>query len=159
LPVFLFSPFAGTVADRVDKRRMILVTQTALMVLAFLQGLIIVTGIVTVPIVAAMAFLVGTAGAFDLPTRQSFMVELVGGEDLPAAIAFNASVFNTARVVGPAVAGIVVAAAGEGPCFFLNSASYLAAIWAIYGMRVEGLHRRPVAGRAAGIRSGLSYVR
>ena len=76
------------------------------------------TDVVTVPIVGAMAFLVGCAGAFDLPTRQSFIVDLVGGDDLPAAIAFNASVFNTARVVGPAIAGVVVATMGEGPCFF-----------------------------------------
>jgi MFS family permease len=159
LPVFLFSPIAGVVADRMDKRRLVLVTQTLAMLLALAQGAVVVTGVATVPIVGAMAFCVGVVGAFDLPTRQSFMVDMVGATDLPAAIAFNASVFNTARVVGPAVAGVVVATAGEGPCFFLNAASYTAAIWAIAGMRFDA-PRRPVAtGRPSGLRSGLGYVR
>ena len=158
-PVFVFSPVAGVVADRFDKRRLILATQTLAMLLAFVQGLIVVTDVATVPIVAAMAFLVGVVGAFDLPIRQSFMIELVDAETLPAAIAFNASVFNTARVVGPAIAGVVVARAGEGPCFFLNGLSYVAALWAILGMRFDRPARPRVAGRASGLRSGLSYVR
>jgi predicted MFS family arabinose efflux permease len=158
LPVLLCSPIAGVVADRFDKRRVVLVTQSCAMVLAFAQGMIVVTDVATVPLVAAMAFLMGTVGAFDLPTRQSFMVELVGTEDLPAAIAFNSSVFNTARAVGPALAGMVVAAAGEAPCFFLNSASYLAALWAIGGMRFDVARPLRVPGRPASLRSGLSYV-
>jgi predicted MFS family arabinose efflux permease len=158
LPVLLLSPFAGVVADRMDKRRLVLVTQSLAMGLALVQGIIVVTGLATVPLVAAMACLVGVVGAFDLPTRQSFMVEMVGGEDLPSAIALNASVFNTARVVGPAIAGLIVASVGEGPCFFLNCVSYLAALWALLGMRLE---KRPPAtvGRASGIRSGFAYVR
>jgi predicted MFS family arabinose efflux permease len=159
LPVFLLSPLAGVVADRMDKRRLVMVTQSLAMGLAVVQGLVVVTGVATVPIVAAMAFLVGVVGAVDLPTRQSFMVELVGADDLPAAIAFNASVFNTARVVGPAIAGAVVASAGEGPCFFLNGASYLAALWALAGMRFDHPRPRPAVGRATGLRSGLAYVR
>lgn len=159
LPVFLLSPVAGVVADRMEKRRVVMITQTILLVLTAIQGVIVVTDVVTVPLIAVMACLVGCAGAFDLPTRQSFMVELVGAEDLPAAIAFNASVFNTARVVGPAIAGVVVATAGEGPCFFLNSASYLAALWAIGGMRFERPWAGPATGRASGLRSGLGYVR
>lgn len=159
LPVFLFSPVAGVVADRMDKRRLIYVTQTLAMLLAFVMGLLVVTDLVTVPVVGVMAFLTGCVGAFDLPTRQSFMVELVGGEDLPGAIAFNASVFNTARVVGPAIAGMVVATAGEGPCFFLNAVSYLAALWALAGMRFAQRPRVGVASRATGLRSSLGYVR
>lgn len=159
LPVFLFSPVAGVVADRMDKRRLIYVTQTLAMLLAFVMGLLVVTDLATVPVVGVMAFLTGCVGAFDLPTRQSFMVELVGGEDLPGAIAFNASVFNTARVVGPAIAGMVVATAGEGPCFFLNAVSYLAALWALAGMRFAQRPRVGVASRATGLRSSLGYVR
>jgi predicted MFS family arabinose efflux permease len=159
LPVFLFSPVAGVVADRMDKRRLIYVTQTLAMLLAFVMGLLVVTDLATVPVVGVMAFLTGCVGAFDLPTRQSFMVELVGGEDLPGAIAFNASVFNTARVVGPAIAGMVVATAGEGPCFFLNAVSYLAALWALAGMRLAHRPRVGVASRATGLRSSLGYVR
>ena len=158
-PVFLCSPVAGVVADRFDKRRLILVTQSLAMLLAIVQGLVVVTGVATVPIVAAMAFLMGVIGAFDLPTRQSFMIDLVSGEDLAGAIAFNASVFNTARVVGPAIAGVVVATVGEGPCFFLNGASYVAALWAVIGMRFDRPRRPVVTGRATGLRSGLAYVR
>jgi predicted MFS family arabinose efflux permease len=158
-PVLLLSPVAGVVADRMSKQRLILATQTLAMLLAFVQGLVVVTDRATVPIIAALAFLVGVVGAFDLPTRQSFMVEMVGPEDLPSAIAMNASVFNTARVVGPAIAGIVVATLGEAPCFFLNGVSYLAAIWAIAGMRGLREFKRSASGRAAGLRSGLGYVR
>jgi predicted MFS family arabinose efflux permease len=159
LPVFLLSPLAGVVADRMEKQRLIMITQTLLLLLTAIQGVVVVTGVVTVPLLAALAFLVGCAGAFDLPTRQSFIVDLVGPDDLPAAIAFNASVFNTARVVGPAIAGIVVASAGEGPCFFLNSVSYVAALWAIGGMRFGDRPARAATSRPTGLRSGLGYVR
>jgi predicted MFS family arabinose efflux permease len=159
LPVLLFASTAGVVADRFDKRRLILVTQSAAMALAIVQGLVIVTDVATVPLVAALAFCMGTVGAFDLPTRQSFLVELVGPDDLQAAIAFNSSVFNTARVVGPALAGTVVATAGEAPCFFLNGASYLAALWAIGGMRFERARPLRAPGLPAGFLSGFAYVR
>ena len=86
----------------------------------------------------------GTVGAVRLPTRQSFLVEMVGPDDLPGAIALNASIFNTARVIGPALAGVLVATVGEAPCFFLNSASYLAVLWAFAGMRLDE-RRRPIA--------------
>jgi predicted MFS family arabinose efflux permease len=157
LPVLLLSPFAGVVADRLDKRRMVIVTQSLAMGLAFVQGLVVVTGIVTVPLVGALACLAGAIGAFDLPTRQSLMVELVGPEDLQSAIALNASVFNTARVVGPAIGGLIVASMGEGPCFFLNGVSYVAALWALVGMRLPRRTRATV-GRASGLRSGFAYV-
>ncbi|HXJ34144.1 MAG TPA: MFS transporter [Candidatus Eisenbacteria bacterium] len=159
LPVLLFSPVAGVVADRVSKYRLILATQTLAMLLAVVQGLVVWTEVATVPIVAGMAFCMGVIGSFDLPTRQSFMVEMVGLEDLPSAIALNASVFNTARVVGPALAGVLVAVAGEAPCFFLNGVSYLAALWALLGMHLPAARPRAGAGRASGLRSGLAYVR
>lgn len=159
LPLLLLAPVAGVVADRVSKHRLIVATQTTAMVLAIVQGLVVATGVVTVPIIAALACLAGVVGAFDLPTRQSFIIEMVGTDDLPSAIALNASVFNTARVVGPALAGTIVAAAGEAPCFFLNGASYLAALWALLGMRFEAVQARPAPERGAGIRSGLAYVR
>jgi predicted MFS family arabinose efflux permease len=157
-PILLFSPFAGVVADRMSKQRLVLVTQTLLMLLAFAQGTVVATGVVTVPIIAGLAFCAGVAGAFDLPTRQSFLVEMVGAEDLPGAIALNASVFNTARVVGPAVAGMLVGVVGEAPCFYLNAVSYLAAIWAIAGMRLPPYRAPATTGGARGIRSGLAYV-
>jgi MFS family permease len=159
LPVLCLAPVAGVLADRVDKWRLIMATQSAAMVLALLMGILVASGLATVPLVAVFASVLGTVGAFDLPTRQSFLVEMVGPEDLPGAIALNASIFNTARVVGPAIAGGLVATVGEGPCFFLNSVSYLAVLWALAGMRLDA-RRRPVArhgGRA--LRAGLRYVR
>ncbi len=159
LPVLCLAPVAGVVADRVDKWRLIMATQAAAMLLAVVLGVLVTLGLATVPLVAALACALGTVGAFDLPTRQSFLVEMVGPEDLPGAIAMNASIFNTARVVGPAIAGGLVATVGEAPCFFLNGASYLAALWALAGMRL-GERRQGVA-RHGGrdLRAGLRYVR
>jgi MFS family permease len=159
LPVLCLAPVAGVVADRVDKWRFIIVTQSALMVLALALGTVVAAGWATVPLVAVFACGLGTVGAFDLPTRQSFIVEMVGADDLPSAIALNASIFNTARVVGPALAGVLVASVGEAPSFFLNGASYLAVLWALAGMRLDA--RRPPVARHAGrgLRAGLRYVR
>src|SRR5262245_39854224 len=120
LPVMLFSLWAGVVADHVDKRRLILVTQSCALVQAAALAAVVTTGIVGPWMVIALAFVFGPINAFDLPARQSFLVEMVGRDDLPNAIALNSAAFNAARVVGPAVAGVVMAAAGEGVCFWLN---------------------------------------
>jgi MFS family permease len=128
------------------------------MLLAFALGILVASGAVTVALVALIAACLGVVGAFDLPTRQAFIVEMVGPEDLPSAIALNASIFNTARVVGPAVAGTLVAKVGEAPCFFLNGASYLAVLWALATMRLPPTGRG-AATTASGFRSGLRYVR
>jgi MFS family permease len=159
LPVLCLAPVAGVVADRVDKWRLIMWTQSAALVLAMVLGALAALGLVTVPLVAVLACLLGVVGAFDLPTRQAFIVEMVGPADLPSAIAMNATIFNTARVVGPAAAGMLVATLGEAPCFFLNGASYLAVLWAFAGMRLADA--RPAIARHAGrdLRSGLRYVR
>jgi len=160
LPILLFAPVAGGLADRVDKHRLIIVTQSLAMVLACAVGTLVWSGHATVPLVAVAAMLLGTVGAFDLPARQSFLVELVGTKDLPGAIAFNASVFNTARVVGPALAGVLVGAVGEAPCFFLNGLSYVAALWALLGMRFTGrVTVYPSRETRRSVRSGLAYVR
>ena len=158
LPVLLFAPMAGTVADRMRKRRLILLTQSLSMLVALALGALAATDLATVPIVALMAVLSGTVSAFDLPARQSFLVEMVGAEDLPSAIALNASVFNVARVVGPAIAGTLVATVGEAPCFVANGLSYLALIVVLAAMP-PGRPPAAIAGRAAAIRSGLEYVR
>jgi MFS family permease len=159
LPVLCLAPVAGVVADRVDKWRLIMATQTAAMLLALLLGALVTSGLVTVPLVAVLACALGTVGAFDLPTRQSFLVEMVGPDDLPGAIALNASIFNTARVVGPAIAGGLVATVGEAPCFFLNGASYLAVLWALAGMRLGERPRRIARHGGRNLRAGLRYVR
>jgi MFS family permease len=159
LPVLCLAPVAGVIADRVPKLRLILVTQTLSMLLALTLGGLVAAHLVTVPIVAAFAMGLGVVGAFDLPTRQAFLVEMVGPEDLPSAIAMNASIFNTARVVGPAIAGSLVGIAGEAPCFLLNGASYVAVLWALTTLDLPAAATAVGAGPRPGFLSGLEYVR
>jgi MFS family permease len=159
LPVLCLSPIAGAMADRVDKYRLILVTQTTLMFLALVLGTLSALHLATVPVVAVAAACMGMAGAFDLPARQSFLVDLVGPEDLPSAIALNATIFNAARVVGPAVAGMMVGQVGEAPCFFVNGLSYLAALWALLGMRQLPVRPHGAVRTDRSLRSGIAYVR
>src|SRR3989442_11749185 len=128
VPVTLFSLSAGVVVDRVDKRRLILITQTLALLQAATLASLVTAGVVRPWMVLALALAFGVINAFDLPARQSFLIELVGKEDLSNAIALNSAAFNTARIVGPAIAGVLVATIGEGGCFWLNALSYLAVI-------------------------------
>lgn len=158
-PMLVLSPVAGAVADRVDKHRLIIVTQTLAMLLAFGLGVIVWAGWESVPVVAVAALGLGIVGAFDLPARQSFLMDLVGPGALSSAVAVNATVFNGARVVGPAAAGLLVARIGEAPCFLLNGLSYVAALWAFIGMRFVDRRAPPAApGRRRGVASGFRYV-
>ncbi|MFI5370128.1 MAG: MFS transporter [Candidatus Eisenbacteria bacterium] len=138
LPVTLFSLWAGVVADAVDKRRLVLLTQTLMMVQAAALALVVTLGVVQPWMVLVAAFGYGIINAFDLPARQSFMVELVSGEkeDLSNAIALNSAAFNTARVLGPAIAGVLLAWAGEGVCFWVNALSFLAVLFALSRMEM-----------------------
>ncbi len=159
LPVMLLSLFAGLVADRVDKRRFLVATQTAMMLPALVLAALTYTGAVQYWHVLGLAFVFGLANTFDLPTRQSFTVEMVGKPDLMNAIALNSSMFNTARLVGPAVAGLLVANVGEAAAFGLNGLSYLAVIGGLLMMRLPAF--TPRAGRLqplADIREGLGYI-
>jgi MFS family permease len=124
-PVFLFSPLGGSLADSRSRHAIILCTQTAAMLLALVLAGLTLAGRVQLWHIFVLASLLGMVNALDLPARQSFLVQLVGRNDLMNAIALNSSMFNGARIVGPAVAGMVVAAVGEGWCFFLNGVSYL----------------------------------
>ena len=156
MPVMLFSLWAGVVADRVDKRRMVLVTQSLALVQALALAVVVSAGIAQPWMVLVLAFVFGSINAFDLPARQSFLVELVGKEDLPNAIALNSAAFNTARVIGPAIAGIVVGVAGEAWCFWINAVSYLVVIAMLRRM---DLVARPIAGAGAAAASLLEGVR
>jgi MFS family permease len=159
LPILFLSPVAGVVADRLPRRAMLLVTQTLLMLLAFCLGILVWRSAVTVPILIVFAGCVGLVSALDVPTRQSFLVEMVGPEDLPNAIALNSSIFNGARVVGPAIAGMLIGIVGEAACFFLNAASYLAVLFALARMDVvDPVRPRQEQPILAGFRSGLGYV-
>ncbi len=136
LPILLLAWLGGYVGDRYNRHRAVILTQTAAMILAFLLAALTLTGVIQVWEVIAIAFLVGVVNAFDVPIRQAFLVQMVGKEDLPNAIALNSSIFNGARVIGPAVAGFAIAWVGEGWCFFLNGVSFLAVIGALLAMRL-----------------------
>jgi len=135
-PVFLFATVGGTVADRVSRHRIIIATQSASMVLPLILSALTFTHTVRVWHVFVLATCLGVVNAFDIPARQAFLVEMVGRDDLMNAIALNSSMVNGARVVGPAVAGLLVAAIGEGWCFLLNGLSYIAVITGLLLMRV-----------------------
>lgn len=136
-PTFLLAPVAGVLADRWNRRRLLIATQTLAMVQAAVLATAVLTGAVQVWQIIALSVVLGCVNAFDIPIRQSFVVELVDRkEDLSNAIALNSSMVNGARLVGPSIAGVLVATVGEGVCFILNAASYLAVIAAIAAMRV-----------------------
>jgi MFS family permease len=141
IPVFLTAPIGGIVADRHNRKHVVIGTQVASMVLATILAILTLTGLVRVWHVFVLASLLGVVNAFDIPARQSFLVDMVGKEDLMNAIALNSSMFNGARIVGPAVAGILVAKIGEGWCFGANAVSYVAVITGLLMMRVQ----RPAA--------------
>ena len=160
IPSFLLAPFGGLLADRFSRRRILIITQTLSMILAFILAALTISGVIRVWHVLTLATLLGIVNAFDIPARQSFVVEMVGREDLTNAIALNSSMVNGARVVGPAVAGLVVAAVGEGWCFFLNAVSYIAVITTLVLMKV-GEVKRPATGVTAlqRLAEGFRFVR
>src|SRR5262245_2298793 len=127
-PIFLLSPLGGAVSDSYPRRHSMIAIQTSAMLLAFPLALLTLTNRIQVWHVMVLALLLGVVNAFDIPVRQAFFVEMVGRRDLMNALALNSSLVNGARVIGPAVAGILVAAVGEGWCFLLNGISYIAVI-------------------------------
>jgi MFS family permease len=137
IPVFLFAPLGGIVADRSNRQHVVIATQAASMLLAFILAALALTHYVKVWHVFVLAALLGVVNAFDIPGRQSFLVDMVGKDDLMNAIALNSSMFNGARVIGPAVAGVLVARLGEGWCFFANGVSYIAVIAGLMLMNVH----------------------
>ncbi|WP_258066764.1 MFS transporter [Arthrobacter sp. GMC3] len=160
LPIVFLGPFAGLLGDRVNKRKLLLLTQTAMGLCALVLGLLVVTHTVELWHVYVLAFLLGVASAFDAPSRQAFVSEVVGKEDVPNAVALNSASFNLARLAGPGVAGLVIAFFGTGPAFLINAASFLAVIISLWRMRVSELQPTVQVPRAKGqIREGFSYIR
>ena len=143
LPMLLLAWMGGYVGDRYNRHRGVLVTQSCSMVLAFILAALTLTHLIREWHLIVIAFLVGIVNAFDVPIRQAFFVQMVGKEDLPNAIALNSSIFNGARVVGPAIAGFAIVLFGEGWCFFLNGVSFIAVLVALLIMRIEPLPKRP----------------
>jgi MFS family permease len=137
IPVFLMAPVGGIVADRYSRRVVVIATQTSSMLLAFALAFLVLTNTVQIWHIFALSALLGVVNAFDIPARQAFIVEMVGRPDLMNAIALNSSMFNASRVIGPAVAGLLVAYIGEGWCFFANGVSYIAVIIGLFAMDVE----------------------
>ncbi|HWR97066.1 MAG TPA: MFS transporter, partial [Candidatus Methanoperedens sp.] len=159
LPVLAFSLLGGVAADRFPKRTLLIATQSVAALLALGLGLLSLGGHVRVWHVLVVALLLGTANAIDLPARQSFVVEMVGREDLLNAIALNSFTFNAARVLGPAIAGVIVAAAGAPACFLVNAASFVPVVAALALMR--GLPPAPRAhpgSVVAHLREGFAYL-
>lgn len=149
IPVFLVAPLGGIAADRGNRQRIVIATQVASMMLAFVLAALTLTHTVKVWHIFVLAALLGVVNAFDIPGRQAFLVDMVGKGDLMNAIALNSSMFNGARVIGPAIAGVLVARLGEGWCFFANAVSYIAVIVGLLMMRVHApakasLHTSPM---------------
>lgn len=159
-PMLVLGLFAGLVADRMPKRKVLVCTQAIAAVLAGTLAILTFTDTVQLWQVYLLGFLLGVNNAFDMPTRQAFVVEMVGKEDLPNAIALNSSLFNAARIAGPAIAGALLAAFGPAVCFAINSASYIAVITGLLMMHVAPLARARINQRGLEqIREGLRYVR
>jgi len=176
LPVLLFSLWAGVIADRIDRRRLLFVTQSVATVQAVLIAVIVTAGVVKPWMVYVLALVYGVFNAFDLPARQSFLVELVGKEDLSNAIALNSAAFNSARIFGPAVAGILVAAMpgwiralgiahwfhgpliGEAGCFWINAISFIAMLWGLGEMRLAPRAVQAATRTFDTLREGVRYA-
>lgn len=158
IPVFLVAPLGGITADRRNRQRVVIATQTASMILAFILAALTLTHKVTVREIFVLAAGLGVVNAFDIPGRQSFIVDMVGKEDLMNAIALNSSMFNAARVIGPAVAGILVARLGEGWCFFVNGVSYIAVIVGLLLMKVSSPKRASTGSPLEHLMEGFRFV-
>jgi MFS family permease len=135
-PIFLFALIGGSIADKFDRRRILLITQSLALLQASTLAFLTITGLVKPWEAIGLAFFMGTVNSFELPARQSFMAELVDREDMVNAISLSSTVFSLARSIGPALAGVLVTVIGEGGCFAINGASYLAAIGALLLMRI-----------------------
>jgi len=165
-PVLFLGLFGGIVADSVSKRKALIVTQIVAGLLALTTGTLVATGVIQVWMVYVIALMLGVNSSFDMPIRQSFVVEMVGREDVGKAVAMNSAVFNMSRIIGPAIGGLLIAAIGIAPLYFLNAASYIAVIASLVLMRPQEFHavaRMEVVKTARGVADrlaeGLRYVR
>ena len=159
LPLLLAAPFGGVIADRVDKRRLLFLTQSLAGLTAATLGFVVFTDRVELWMVYALALVLGIVGAFDNPARQSFVMEMVGRERVVNAVALNSVMINVARIVGPALAGVLIVSVGIAMCFFFNAVSYLALLAALALMRTDELDRaQPQQRRPGQLREGFRYA-
>jgi len=159
LPILLFTPIGGVVADRFMKRDLLLLTQSLSIVPALLLGILTDIDIITVWQVALIAALLGTVNAFDIPTRQSFLAEIVGRGNITNAIALNSAAFNGARIIGPVIAGMTIAHIGLPACFYLNALSFIAVIVALLKMNIRGDIKVRSKGFMRDFRDGVQFVK
>jgi MFS family permease len=160
LPVLILGPYGGVIADRVDKRRLMVVLQSAMGVQALALGLLTVLGAVHVWEIGVLAALLGFNNAFENPARQSFMMEMVGPEHLRNAVSLNSVLANVARSVGPAIGGVLIATVGDGVCFLVNAGSFVAVLFSLMTLDATKLTPSTPMPRARGqLREGLAYVR
>ena len=165
IPTFLLAPFAGVAVDRMDRRIVLIATQVASMLQSLLLAALTLSHRITIHELLALSAVQGIVNAFDMPGRQSFMVQMVDNrEDLSNAIAINSSMVNFARLLGPSLAGIVIAATGEGWCFLIDGVSYIAVVYSLLAMRVDPAHRKAALLRArepmlTQLVDGWNYVR
>ncbi len=158
VPVFVLAPIGGLVADRHSRHKIVLATQTLAMLQALALAALTLTGNIRIWQVLVLAMVLGTVNAFDMPGRQSLLVQMTGKQDLLNAIALNSAIFNAARMAGPAVAGVVVAAAGEGVCFLLNGISYVAVIASMVAMRLPPVFISKTESRWEHLKGGFRYA-
>jgi MFS family permease len=159
LPMLLLAPYGGLIADRLPKRLLLMGTQLMMGLLALGLGLLVITGVVQLWMVYGFALLLGAATAIDNPARQTFVSEMVPHEHLSNAVGLNSATFNAGRLIGPGVAGLLIAWVGTGPVFLINAASFLAVLISLWRMRTRELRVTPAAVRAKGqLRDGFRYV-
>jgi MFS family permease len=159
VPFIVFALYGGVLADRVERRRLMVWTQSGMMVLAFLLAALTLTGAITPVLLLAIVLANGVVNAFNTPVRQSIVSDLVPKADLANAIAINSTQFQASRTLGPALAGVLLAAVGPGWCFFLNGASFLAVIWTLLAMHVPPLPPRARPSALRSVQEALTYVR
>ncbi|MFJ6096368.1 MFS transporter [Williamsia muralis] len=158
-PTAIVSLPAGALADRFDKRKLLIATQTTIALCALILGVLDVAGMATLAWVYVLSFALGCVSAIDAPIRQSFTIEMVGAEQLPNAVALNSLTFNLARIIGPAVAGLLITLVDTGPVFLINAVTSLAVLAGLFAMRTSELIRSARATTDRSIRSGVRYVR
>lgn len=161
LPVLLFTLYGGVVADRMNKHRMVLFLQVGMLIEALVLAILTHTGHITIHWIQGLALIAGTFAAFEIPARQAFVVEMVGKEDLFTAVAINSTVFNGTRVIGPALAGLLLAVAGAAVSFYVNAASYLAVVAALVLMRMPAVAppvRQGASGDLTALREGVRFL-
>jgi len=159
LPILFLGPYGGVIADRFPKRKILYFTQSTSGVLALILGTLVATGLVRVWMVYILAFCLGMVNVFDNPTRQTFYIELVGSDNLRNAVTLYSTLVNLARIIGPAIAGALIAAVGLAPCFIINGVSYVAVVIMLSMMHANELNVTPPVPRAKGqLQEGFKYV-